>query len=211
MKAMLPRYLPSVLQIFVLQRFVLSNIIYAQEVKDDAVIVDLAGDTIPTPKTTNDTPQAFSSADLQCRIWLAPSTLKGAGLGMFAGSAFEPEEELLVGGDITIAISDMTPHNYAPGQSEYGSFLWDEYTWSAGALKMDAEGYEVNVASEGFGSAANSFLPVYNVEEWHPKRLYNGLHRARDPGAGASTSFHRRLSTAKRHIEAGEEFYVSCT
>jgi hypothetical protein len=200
----------GMLLILVLRTFLFSSS-YAQDLHDDSVIVDLSGDTMPTPNTAGAATKAFSSADLQCRIWLAPSTLKGAGLGMFAGADFEPNEELLIGGDIAIAITDMSPHNAAPGQSEYGSFLWDEYTWSAVGLKMDSEGYETNVASEGFGSAANSFLPVYNVEEWHPKILYSGLHRARDPGAGASTSFHRRLSTAKRHISAGEEFFVSCT
>jgi hypothetical protein len=189
---------------------------------DDAMVLDMEGNidaattrsSVDTNRSSNSnmqhTPQ-FSSADLQCRIWLAPSTLKGAGLGMFAGTDYEPNEELLVGGDITVAITDLIQHNVAPGQTQYGTFLWDEYTWNAAGLKMDSEGYETNVASEGFGSAANSFLPVYNVEEWHPRIVYTGLHRSRDPGVGASTMFHHRLSTAKRHISAGEELYVSCT
>ncbi len=187
------------------------------------VIVDTTGDiTVPsgeyrtTDANTADTPtnattKAFTSADLECRIWLAPSTLQGAGLGMFAGTDFQPEEEFLHGGDITVAITDIAQHNSAPGQSPYGSFLWDEYTWSAFGLKMDSIGNEQNIASEGFGSAANSFLPVYNVDEWAPRITHtNALHRSRDPGVGAFTQFHHRLSTSRRFIEAGEELYVSC-
>ena len=174
------------------------------------VIVDTMGD-ITVPSGEHRATNAFTSADLKCRIWLAPSTLQGAGLGMFAGTDFQPEEEFLHGGDITVAITDITQHNSAPGQSPYGSFLWDEYTWSATGLKMDSIGHEQNIASEGFGSAANSFLPVYNVDEWAPRITHtNALHRSRDPGVGAYTQYHHRLSTSRRFIEAGEELYVSC-
>jgi hypothetical protein len=189
-----------------------------------AVAMDAMGEMIQTltneewindsndSKDSTNSNKIFTSADLQCRIWLAPSTLQGAGLGMFAGTNFHPDEEFLIGGDITIAITDIVQHNAAPGQVPYGTFLWDEYTWSAHGLKMDQIGYEQNIASEGFGSAANSFLPVYNVDEWAP-RITNthALHRSRDPGVGAYTQYHHRLSTSRRFIEAGEELYVSCT
>jgi hypothetical protein len=190
---------------------------------DNTVEVDTMGEIvtksttgITTTTSSNTTQQQqqrdFTSADMKCRIWLAPSTLQGAGLGMFAGTNFHPEEEFLVNGDITIAITDIGSHNSAPGQVPYGTFLWDEYTWSAHGLKMDQIGYQQNIASEGFGSAANSFLPVYNVDEWAPRITYaNALHRSRDPGVGAFTQYHHRLSTSRRYIEAGEELYVSCT
>ena len=199
---------PILLLLLVLQWFAHPSFMNAEEL-GDSVVVDLEGNAGATPNIAS--PRQFSSADLQCRIWLAPSTIKGAGLGMFAGSDFELDEEVLPGGDVAIPITDLVSHNRARGQAEYGAFLWDDYTWSASGLRMDSEGYDSSVASEGFGSAANSFLPLVNVEEWSPKLIYNGLHRSRDPGAGASSSFHRRRSTAKRHIFAGEEFYVSCT
>lgn len=169
------------------------------------VEVDLEGSSVDEASQSS----VRSTADLQCGIWLAPSTLKGAGLGMFAGADFAPGQELLVGGDSVIAISDIVQHN---SNHKFGGFLWDEYTWNAHALKMDSEGhFQIEVASEGFGAAANSFLPIYNVEEWHPLLTPSGLHRASDPGAGASTVFHRRKSTAKLPIAAGQELFVSCT
>lgn len=140
----------------------------------------------------------------ECGIWLAPSTIPGAGLGMYAGKDFKSNENLQALGDVTIPIVDM-PHH----QNGDWKFLWDEYTWNAVSLGMIHEGLiDVNVASPGFGSAANSFLPLVNVEEWNPEYGACGLHRSRDPGAGAFSTYHNRISTAKRDITAGEELFV---
>lgn len=70
--------------------------------------------------------QCFSSAiknekDDVCGIWLAPSTIPGAGLGMFAGRNFSVGEELLT--DLVVPISDIALHNHGV---DYGPFLWDE-------------------------------------------------------------------------------------
>lgn len=74
---------------------------------------------------------------------------------------------------------------------------------------MDHECFsDCNGASPGFGSTANSFLPLVNVEEGLPDQDNAGLHRSRDPGAGAFTQYHNRESTATRNIAAGEELYV---
>lgn len=145
-----------------------------------------------------------------CGVWLAPSTIEGAGLGMFAGTDYQTGEELIPGGDSVIAIVDLSHHNHF-SRDLYGPFLWDEYTWMASALKMGSEGYsEINVASAGFGAAVNCILPIYNVNEWFPVLTDLQLHRSKDAGAGAMTAFHQRKSTARRPISAGEEIFVSC-
>ena len=75
---------------------------------------------------------------------------------------------------------------------------------------MDHEGYsDINTVSVGFGSAANCFLPLLNVDEWSPQVLPTQLHRSTDPGAGAFTLYGNRSSTATRDIQAGEELFVS--
>jgi hypothetical protein len=69
--------------------------------------------------------------DLQCGIWLAPSTIPGAGLGMYAGRDFAAHEVLQTThtgdptGEVVVPIYDIVEHN-----REKFSFLWDEYTWS---------------------------------------------------------------------------------
>ncbi len=69
---------------------------------------------------------------------------------------------------------------------------------------------EVNVASPGFGAAANSFLDLINADEQYPiYSIPHGLHRRSDPGAGAFTYYHGRLTEASSRISPGEELFVS--
>ena len=142
----------------------------------------------------------------ECGIWFAHSTIPNSGLGMFAGRDFKEEETMMETGDIAIPIVDI--EMYQVGK---WTFLWDQYTWNADALRMEDEGvYEINVASPGFGSAANSFRDLHNVEEWMTEHSLAGLHRSRDPGAGGFTPYHNRISTAKVDIPAGQELFVNC-
>lgn len=62
----------------------------------------------------------------------------------------------------------------------------------------------------GFGAAANSFLDLVNVEEYDPKNTVpSGLHRSKDPGVGAFTTYHDRPSRAKVTIKKGQELFVN--
>jgi hypothetical protein len=66
------------------------------------------------------------------------------------------------------------------------------------------------VASPGFGAAANSFMDFVNVDEGLPVHsVAQGLHRSRDPGAGAFTPYHSRKATARNDITLGQELFVS--
>lgn len=83
-------------------------------------------------------------------------------------------------------------------------------TWSGGALKLHGEGVsDVNVASPGFGAAANCILALVNVEEYTPLPDDWTLHQRQNPTTGAITAHHRRKSTARLAITAGSEFLVS--
>lgn len=143
-----------------------------------------------------------------CGIWLAPSTIPGSGMGMFAGKDFAVDDSLGNTGDAVIPVVDFNLHQGTLDERGW-TFLWDDYTWDAVYLQLDHEGMnEVNVCSPGFGSAANCFLDLQNVEEWYPEN-HNVLDRRYDPGAGGFSSYHNRLSTAKKAIRAGEELFVS--
>ncbi len=84
-------------------------------------------------------------------------------------------------------------------------------SWNSEALKIPDIGEDaVNVASPGFGAAANSFMDFVNVDEDYPVHSVAGrLHRSKDPGVGAFTYYHSRISTAERAIMAGQELFVS--
>lgn len=149
-------------------------------------------------------------SSVECGIWLAPSTIIGAGLGMFAGRDFDAQEELLHTGDSMVPIYDYRKNMEAQSKMDQ-TFLWDEYTWTSDAMLANHDGYfHVDMSSPGFGSAANSFIPIYNVEEWYAVKDSTGLHRSRDPGAGGFSPYHDRKSTAKFPISKGDELFVTC-
>ncbi len=67
----------------------------------------------------------------ECGLYLAPSTIPGAGLGMYAGSTQFEKGSLVSDSDIMIPTWDLDYHN---GDDSY-FHLWDEYTWSASESK----------------------------------------------------------------------------
>jgi hypothetical protein len=90
----------------------------------------------PFANDTNMDATIASSAllPLECGIWLAPSTIPGAGLGLYAGRRFQTDEPLQANGDLVLNIIDLRLHTKHFAEME--SFLWDEYTWSADALNV---------------------------------------------------------------------------
>jgi hypothetical protein len=64
----------------------------------------------------------------ECGVWLAPSSIPGAGLGMYAGRDFKKGENLQPSGEIVIPMVDLNSHQFELGEQFY--LLWDDYTWS---------------------------------------------------------------------------------
>ena len=62
----------------------------------------------------------------KCGVYYAPSTIPGAGYGMFAGRDFH-ELEWVLPGDLVVPIVEMRWHN---GDAAY-HHLWEEYQWSS--------------------------------------------------------------------------------
>lgn len=140
----------------------------------------------------------------ECGVWLAPSTLPGSGLGMFAGRNFEKGEALMAG-DVVIPIVDLEAHWF--GKSN--KFLWNEYLWEASSFRCDGDGvWKVDAASPGFSAAANSFPPIANVDSRTSNYDAAGVHRRKDPGAGAFSYISNRTSIASRSITVGDELFV---
>jgi hypothetical protein len=62
----------------------------------------------------------------ECNLYLAPSTIPGAGSGMFLGSRPVKEGDRMAPPDIMMSTYDLEWNN---GNLDF-DFLWDEYTWS---------------------------------------------------------------------------------
>jgi hypothetical protein len=155
-----------------------------------------------------------------CGIWVAPSTLPGSGIGMYAGKSYKMGEALMA--DHTIPIVDFPLHN---SHHNATTFLWDEYFWDGNRLKCGGGGggetiqtcgdkmayYDLYMASCGFGSTANSFMDFVNVKmvDHIESNADNNLHRFKDPGVGAFSEFSIRVPKALRDIEPGQELFVN--
>jgi hypothetical protein len=144
---------------------------------------------------------------IKCGIYLAPSSIPGAGLGMYAGDKSYDKGDIVTFGDTVIPIIEFEWNNKHT-DSDY-SFLWDEYTWNSNVFPgMNEEGDDedlIMVASPGVGAAANSYLSMVNVEDSYVK-----LGRAvkEGPGVGASSPYYGREFEATNPIIPGGEIFV---
>lgn len=186
--------------------------VHASSIEYSVSTRSVASDLLNEEAISEEKVSLNSNTNTVCGIWLAPSTIPGAGLGMYAGRDFRKGDLLQDYGDVVIPIIDIESHAREYSSQKDWTFLWDEYTWDAESLQMDNEGYgHVNVASPGFGAAANSFLGIYNVEEYVPLPYDEtaDLHRSKDPGLGGFSMYGNRLSVARQDISVGQEFFVS--
>ncbi|KAI2504643.1 hypothetical protein MHU86_9753 [Fragilaria crotonensis] len=147
-------------------------------------------------RATNDS----SNDPTSCGIWFAKSTIPNSGLGMYAGRSFNEGEDMMASGDILIPIVDLEMH-----QGDDWFFVLDTYSWGIRGRENDGLN-EVHFLSPGFGAAANSFLDLHNVEELKIDHSLVGVHRSKDPGAGAFTPYHNRRSIAKVPIRQAKNY-----
>ena len=148
---------------------------------------------------------------IQCGVYLAPSSIPGAGLGMYAGNRSIDRHEIVTNEDILIPIVEKNWHIEERLQDR--NFLWDEYIWNsetilftAGEIGKDLQSY-MTMASPGVGAAANCYLSMVNVED-DPIQLSRADVPRESPGQGAFTIYHGRSFYAIDDIEPGQELFV---
>ena len=162
-----------------------------------------------TPDTTKDT-----TIKPKCGVYLAPSSIPGAGFGMYAGDKEYDVGDLITLGDILVPMyeREWNVENFDHLQDE--KFLWDEYYWSGSVWQMfmgeEMEDVEsLHVASPGVGSAANSYLSLVNAGAKDKAVLQDrcGLS-SNSPGSGAFSPYHGRTFSAVQKIPPGGELFI---
>jgi hypothetical protein len=152
-----------------------------------------------------------SAAAAECFMYLAPSTIPGAGLGVFAGSKAYKEGDFVSPGDIVIPIIDQELHH----PHDDWEFLWDEYTWSESIHESLSEetdqdrGGTITAASLGMGATPNCLLSLVNLVEEDTIELDLANVDSSSPGSGAFTPYHNRIFSAYTDIKPGQELFVS--
>jgi hypothetical protein len=161
----------------------------------------------PVSRQLPDTTAFETASSSYCDLWLAPSTIPGAGLGVFTGRDFYVGE-VVTTGDVTVPLVDMDTEDDTSSSSSL-AFLWDDYTWHASSFTgmALAEGRSVHGASFGIGALPNCLFSHINVDESGTAFDTAGVHRSQ-PGAGAFSPYHDRRGLATRHIQAAQEVFV---
>ena len=160
--------------------------------------------TLTSTRTTTTTKTV--SPEPMCDLFLAPSTIPGAGLGVFVGSAKRAGDVVGVG-DVAIPIIDLY---FQQGGSWYNYFsIFDEYQWLGALMGMASESDTFDGTTAfvpGIDAAVNCNFALLNVAKGSPE-FYASLHRSRDPAAGAITPYSGAPTKATNDIPPGGELF----
>ena len=139
-----------------------------------------------------------------CNLYLAESSIPNSGLGIYSGVPMDENQTLVVcHHDAVIPIHDIELHN------DYNTIQWliSDYSWAATKLGAQLEAKRVTALAPGLGALANNHHALFNIAMAPFDNKGHGLlHREKNPGAGAITSYHSS-HYATRPIEAGSELF----
>lgn len=201
-----------ILSSFLLYQYhiLLSNHVCVATKDETTCIVLENGEQQCTSSSLND-----SNHNDECTLYMAESTIPGAGLGIFSGIDRE-KDELVWPGDVMYPVVDLEYHLRAYGRG-VNRWLFNplkDYVWFGPEMGMQQESSYPYVAPEyvtafcpGMDAAINCNLALLNVDKGSPKYETTGLHRSKDPGAGAFTPYHQCETIATEPIPAGGELF----
>jgi hypothetical protein len=140
-------------------------------------------------------------------MYLAPSTIPNAGLGVFSAHPLQEGSTVPLTGDLCIPIVDLKWHN------DHADIFWPiaDYVWVGRVMGMSHEvvGRDIDALCVGaMDCAVNCNLALINVGRARPEwdsgqlSLWNG-----DAGAGAITPYHNGTTQVEATIPAGGELF----
>ena len=144
-----------------------------------------------------------------CSVYLAPSSIPGAGMGMFTTDAVKANEVILPADGPSIPIIDP---DYSEKSLQSWVDLFSSYWWERGS--SDVALYEAQHSIEyqiTMGALPNTHPFLNNFGAGFPSVVpYDDsmMDRSIDPGAGAFSYHMGRTTIALRDIEAGEEIFL---
>lgn len=154
----------------------------------------------------------------QCSLYMAPSTIAGAGLGVFTGTDRQIDE-VIGTGDVMFPLVDVAYHLQHLGDKvleseEVVANPTLHYIWFGPEMGMSQETSHPFVQTEyvsafapGLDAAINCHLGLDNLEKKIPIYDTAGLHRSKDPGAGGFTPYHKCDTYVTHPIPAGGELF----
>jgi hypothetical protein len=139
-----------------------------------------------------------------CGLYVAPSSLPGAGLGIY--SRIDHEIGTVVGeGDVCIPIIDLW---FTSEEDQL-----NDYTWDGDGLGMSIESKfdrSVSAICPGLDTMTNCHLGLINMEKtipaYHEFSTAVGA-RVTNSGTGAVTPYRNGTTSTKRFVPAGSELF----
>ncbi|KAL7557110.1 hypothetical protein ACA910_002359 [Epithemia clementina (nom. ined.)] len=156
--------------------------------------------------------------DNQCGVYLAPSTIPGAGNGIFAGRFAAAGDASLLPPDLVVPVTDYVFHNhFHPVQDMY---RWFQHSWDGDTFQGVAqEAWNAHAQIMGAGPPMNCHFALNNFEYAHDHDLtspYDTMTMTdhswsvrRHPGTGAFTQYHHIQGSTIADIPAGAELFVN--
>jgi hypothetical protein len=144
--------------------------------------------------------------DDSCTVYLAPSTIEGAGQGIFTSVARENNTVLGLS-DVIVPIYDLRWHH--PDDDYH--WIFTEYVWDG--IKMmgmhaDTENALVDAYAPGLDCAINCHLGLLNVDRGFPSYDTTTLpHRSEHPAAGSMTAYYNCSTFTTTDLPAGAELF----
>ena len=147
--------------------------------------------------------------DPKCGIYLAPSTIPMAGLGVFAGDTYYAKDDVVTKGDLVLSVVDYYWNNQG-GPYEDDFFLWDEYSWHSSMFPgMEEESHgtdSISGISPGVGALPNHYATMSNI--YYEETVMGRVVDANSPGIGANTLYDGREFYATTNIPPGRELFL---
>ncbi|GKY99567.1 hypothetical protein MPSEU_000911000 [Mayamaea pseudoterrestris] len=152
-----------------------------------------------------------------CGLYLAPSTIPGAGLGMFNGRSSKSLWEPIGPADLVIPVTDYSEHNSVQSHNDdedEQAYIMNYYGWnipSFAHLQHDANVDDTVAFCPGPGAALNCLMGLVNtvaLDEEVSFKTYTNQHSSTPPHAGSFTPFsNRQLVSKVNNIEPGAELF----
>jgi SET domain len=149
----------------------------------------------------------------ECTVYMAPSTLGvDTSMGIYTGVPVEPGTVINFP-EIAVPLLFREFGDHVEGYQD--GVLWDRYIWEGHVMEIETY-VETNrdasrsVFVPGVGCTVNSVMDMCNIESTHGSTYYTaGLHRSKDPGAGAFTPYHNGKTIASATLPAGAELFAT--
>jgi hypothetical protein len=139
----------------------------------------------------------------ECELFLALSTLPGAGLGIFTAVDRKPGDAV-GSGDVCLPQIDLQYHNRKPAFDSMQDYYWQG---SNMGMARETHSNDNSAYCPGLDCAINCHLGLLNTQHSFPIYDYTDLHRSKDAGAGAFTPYHNGTTFVTRNIPAGGELF----